>query len=860
MAKKKKQDETPEQTAGKLAIEIWGIIFAATGVLVLTGIISAYTGQPDNILGPLGSRLSLGLFYLFGQIPALLIPLAIIATGILQIRGKLLQLRTVLYWVIFTFEICVLFATHKLTAISPQDFDIARFLSNNFVGSFVIWLLHHVFGVHTFGPYFLFTMAVLVTVLAGLHINVRTAALLAGAWLASLGRWIAGGFKRAASELASPPPNPPSPPSAPLAAQAEESTKKRPRQRKTLSEKESGQPSEPAAGTPAIESEPSELPPEEAARKRLDEELAAFRARKNEPVKITTEANAGEDAHANGADDRETPEDDPDEVLEPPADEVLLTDRSESAIVEDDDAEPEVDLTDASKVGDGEFRPKEVKLPEKPYKIPDPAILSDPPPEASTIDRTTIEDNTRTLEQTLLNFGVEGKVVNVSPGPVINRYEIELAPGIKVSKVVNLQDDISMAVGGQKIRIQAPIPGKAAIGIELPTPERRTVHFKNILLSDTFRKSKAKLPIIIGKTISGLPFVTDITRMPHLLIAGQTGSGKSVCINSIICSLLMTRTPEELRMIMIDPKKVELASYEGIPHLMSPVVTESKEAVRALQWGVIEMERRYRLLAKVGARNIDSFNTRLLQGKVADGVIPDDDNKQLPFIVILVDELADLMMTASRDVEGLIQRIAQLARAVGIHLIVATQRPSVDIITGPIKANLTSRIAFRTIQSTDSRTILGHVGAEKLLGMGDMLFLRNGAPDIERFHGAFITEENVEVLVNSIREQYVEIDTIQSFEQATSGSPTSGFSSSDDSGSDRDELFVDAAEIIVTTGQGSTSMLQRRMKIGYARAGRLMDELEKAGIVGPQDGSKPRDVFVEPDELREHLTALGIVL
>ncbi len=310
---------------------------------------------------------------------------------------------------------------------------------------------------------------------------------------------------------------------------------------------------------------------------------------------------------------------------------------------------------------------------------------------------------------------------------------------------------------------------------------------------------------------------------------------------------------------MIDPKKVELSYYEGIPHLLSPVVTESKEAVRALQWGVQEMMRRYRLLAKVHARNIDSFNEKAEGKTIPEGIIPDIDYAPLPFIVILVDELADLMMTASKDVEGLIQRIAQLARAVGIHLIVATQRPSVDIITGPIKANLTSRIAFRTIQSTDSRTILGHVGAEKLLGRGDMLFLRNGAPDIERFHGAFISEQDMETIVDSIRNQDVEVERIESFGEATgdtSGSETiDGGESFGDDG-DRDDRFEEAARLIVTIGQGSTSLLQRRLKLGYARAGRLMDELHDAGIVGPQEGSKMRDVLLKPDELEEHLAQL----
>jgi S-DNA-T family DNA segregation ATPase FtsK/SpoIIIE len=410
-----------------------------------------------------------------------------------------------------------------------------------------------------------------------------------------------------------------------------------------------------------------------------------------------------------------------------------------------------------------------------------------------------------------------------------------------------------MAVGGQKIRIEAPIPGKAAIGIELPNPEKQTVYFKHILMADTFKKSKSRLAMIIGQNISGVPYVTDITKMPHLLIAGQTGSGKSVCINSLICSLLMTRTPEELRLILVDPKKVELAIYEGIPHLLSPVVTESKEAVKALYWATQEMDRRYRLLSKIeGTRNLDSFNTRIAAGKYKEGILTEDEAKPLPFIVIIVDELADLMITASKDVETLIQRIAQLGRAAGVHLIVATQRPSVDIITGPIKANLTSRISFRTIQSTDSRTILGHVGAEKLLGTGDMLFLRNGAPDIERYHGAFLSEEDVEAIVGDINKQNIEIEKIDTFSDIVGD----GLGGSDDSsfgGDGSDELFEEAARMVVSLGQGSTSLLQRRLKVGYARAGRLMDQLERAGIVGPQEGSKVREVHMEPGDLERFL-------
>jgi S-DNA-T family DNA segregation ATPase FtsK/SpoIIIE len=554
-----------------------------------------------------------------------------------------------------------------------------------------------------------------------------------------------------------------------------------------------------------------------------EQELAAFRAKRHEPIQITTMGIPSE---------KDEPEEIPDAEIDPD----ILDDK---------------ELTDHS---DGIAVPKKVRGPQAPYKIPSIDILTDPPQTEVQVDNDTIIQNSHILEKTLLSFGIEGKVFNVCSGPVVTRYEIELAPGVKVSKVVSLQDDISMAVGGQKIRIEAPIPGKAAIGIELPNKEKQTVYFKNIMLSEAFKKSKSRLPMIVGQNISGVPYVTDIAKMPHLLIAGQTGSGKSVCINSILCSLLMTKTPDELRLIMVDPKKVELAIYEGIPHLMSPVVTESKEAVKALYWAVTEIERRFRLLAKLeGTRNIESFNARILSKRYAEGILTEDETRPLPYLVVFVDELADLMITASKDVESHIQRIAQLGRAAGIHLIVATQRPSVDIITGPIKANLTSRIAFRTIQSTDSRTILGHVGAEKLLGNGDMLFLRNGAPDIERYHGAFLTEDDVENIVKEITKQKFETDKFENFSDLVGESSEGGNVFGNEG---RDEFFEEAARMIVSMGQGSTSLLQRRMKIGYARAGRIMDELCQAGIVGSQEGSKMREVHMKPDELEMFLQQL----
>lgn len=849
MAKKKKK-ETKTVKHSDFGHEIWGLIFLALGILVLISLVSHFTNKDTNILGSLlGTSLSSGLIFLFGPIPVFVFPAAVCYIGWIRMRGNALQFRILFYWVLLTLEVCLLLAIHHLPQMVLQP---ENGFSENQLGLLLVKTIYKpIFSKYQFGPYFITILALIVTLLSWFRISPQYLIRLAKAglsWciskLAVMWELILKNMEesREKRELAI------------LAAEEKraerkalkekakaekakkEQLKKEEKAKKAVPEKQDNVPVdipekdkktektekvEKAEPKEAAESVPEPSVPlekietvEEEAKDGIDQELAAFRARKNEPIKIM----AIETSEIKSEDE---PEYDYESGIHP-------------------------EKPDEENGADGSGKPNT-----KPYKIPDPAVLPDPPPLSSMIDKEAIENNSLTLEKTLMNFNVEGKVVFVSPGPVVTRYEIELAPGIKVSKVVSLHDDISMAVGGQRIRIEAPIPGKSAVGIELPNTERQIVHFKHILLSDAFRKSKAKLPVIIGTNISGAPYVTDITKMPHVLIAGQTGSGKSVCINSIICSLLMTKKPEELRLIMIDPKKVELAFYEGIPHLMSPVVTESKEAVKALQWGVIEMERRYRMLAKVGARNVDSFNTRLESGKI-DGILPEEDNKPLPFIVIIVDELADLMMTASKDVEGLIQRIAQLARAVGIHLIVATQRPSVDIITGPIKANLTSRIGFRTIQSTDSRTILGHVGAEKLLGMGDMLFLRNGAPEIERFHGAFISEEDVEKIVAEIRSQEVEIEKIESFMEEIDGNIDSG-----DSiflHEDRDELFEEAANIIVSIGQGSTSLLQRRMKIGYARAGRVMDELEKAGIVGPQEGSKVREVLVKPDELDEYLS------
>jgi S-DNA-T family DNA segregation ATPase FtsK/SpoIIIE len=869
MARKKKSEQNDtdekkkEKSSSDFGHEIWGLIFLAIGVLMIISLVSHFINNSSNLLGYyFGTCFSLGLIWVFGVIPSFIFPLGVLSFGWLRLKGDSLRIRSTFFWTLSTVEICVLLSIFHL----PHLVENLNFTPiQNRLGFLVVRSLYQpIFGVHQFGPYFITLAALLVTLLAFFRVSPQ---FLTG-WISALVGKLSSGFgkmfesmkqsweedRRLREEAAARKREEKLQEKNEKESDKDRSKENKNQEVKPITEKKSKTPAKatpekepvekvaPAVvrDLPEIEASvaaafgnaqkcepvngtPEEETVEDEARKRLEDELAAFRAKKKEPIKIMT---------------IETSEIEAEEVEEEEEVGGIEEIPELSGRIPDHSDFPEDSID------------KPVIPPQKPYQIPDSSVLPEPPPVSSQVDKEAIERNSMILEKTLMNFGVEGKVVFVSPGPVVTRYEIELAPGIKVSRVLNLHDDISMAVSGQRIRIEAPIPGKSAVGIELPNAERQVVHFKNILMSDAFKKSKAKLPIVVGTNISGAPYVTDITKMPHVLIAGQTGSGKSVCINSLICSLLMTRSPEELRLIMIDPKKVELAFYEHIPHLMSPVVTESKEAVKALKWGVVEMERRYRMLAKVGARNIDSFNSRVETGKLG-GILSDQDNKSLPFIVIIVDELADLMMTASKDVEGLIQRIAQLARAVGIHLIVATQRPSVDIITGPIKANLTSRIGFRTIQSTDSRTILGHVGAEKLLGMGDMLFLRNGAPEIERFHGAFISEEDVEKIVAEIRKQDYHVEKIDSFMDEDEGENDDDLFGGGDG--DRDELFEEAARIIVSIGQGSTSLLQRRMKIGYARAGRLMDELEKAGFVGPPDGSKAREVRVRPDELEEYL-------
>ncbi len=471
-------------------------------------------------------------------------------------------------------------------------------------------------------------------------------------------------------------------------------------------------------------------------------------------------------------------------------------------------------------------------------QLPPLDLLQEPQEPQDSEQEESLKMNSRLLEEKLADFGVKGRVVEVAPGPVVTMYEFKPAPGVKISKVAGLSDDLAMNLKASSIRVVAPIPGKAVIGIEIPNQQRETVFLRELLASPTYRRSSSPLTIAVGKDILGAPVVEDLAKMPHLLIAGATGSGKSVFINSLVLSILYKATPEEVRLVMVDPKRIELSLYNDIPHLLYPIITEPKEATAGLRWAVQEMERRYQLLAAMGVRSIDSFNRRLKKSDPPPALAEQyPELGPLPYLVIIIDELADLMMVSSKEVEALITRLAQMARAAGIHLVLATQRPSVDVITGLIKANFPARISFKVTSRVDSRTIMDQQGAEHLLGLGDMLFSRPGTMGLVRLHGAYVSEAEgskvAEFLKGQARPQYDE-SVVQGVEEA-SGPEGAG---------EVDEHYAEAVALVKQTGQASISGLQRRLRVGYNRAARMIEQMERDGIVGPSDGSKPRQVLI----------------
>ena len=468
------------------------------------------------------------------------------------------------------------------------------------------------------------------------------------------------------------------------------------------------------------------------------------------------------------------------------------------------------------------------------WKLPDFDLLE--PVQKRVIIQDT--ETSEQLEKVLLNFGVKAKVIRVTRGPVITRFELAPAPGVKISKIVNLADDIALGLAARDVRIEAPIPGKAAIGIEVPNKEARSVSFREVLETPVFDQSSSKLKIALGKDIADQPIIGDLIKMPHLLVAGATGSGKSVCITSIINSILCNATPDEVKFLLVDPKMVELSQYNGIPHLLAPVVVDPKKAASALQWIVKEMENRYELLAAAGVRDIERYN-KMKAGE------SNGRTKAMPFIVVIIDELADLMMVAAKEVEEAICRLAQMARAAGIHLVIATQRPSVDVITGLIKANIPSRISFAVSSQIDSRTILDATGAEKLLGRGDMLYSPLGENKALRVQGCLVTDEEVQRIITHWKglgkPEYLDPEHLFAETKVKN----------EESNGPDDELFIEAGQLFIRTGMASISYLQRKLKLGYSRAARLMDILQEQGVVGNYEGSKPRQVLLTMDEFNE---------
>ena len=477
--------------------------------------------------------------------------------------------------------------------------------------------------------------------------------------------------------------------------------------------------------------------------------------------------------------------------------------------------------------------------PEFEYKFPPIDLLAEKKAEgASSVKSEDLRESAKKLIETLKSFGVEAKVLEVSRGPAVTRFEIQPSAGVKVSKIVNLADDIALNLAAYGVRIEAPIPGKAAVGIEIPNKAISMVSLKEVVSSNEFKTFKSKTAVALGKDISGKPIIADISKMPHVLIAGTTGSGKSVCINTIITSIIYKATPDEVKLLMIDPKVVELGVYNGIPHLLIPVVTDPRKAAGALNWAVTEMVKRYKTFADCNVRDIAGYN----EYAESEGL------RKLEKIVIIIDELSDLMMVAPHDVEDAICRLAQMARAAGMHLVIATQRPSVDVITGLIKANVPSRIAFTVSNQIDSRTILDMMGAEKLLGRGDMLFLPVGASKPTRIQGAFVSDKEVEHIVEFIKGDYEPDYDEDILEKIENGNKPDA---EEESGGDCDELLEQAIEIVVDCGQASVSLVQRRLKVGYARAGRIIDQMEARGIIGPHEGSKPRQVLITKAQFYE---------
>ncbi|MCL1946158.1 MAG: DNA translocase FtsK [Chitinivibrionia bacterium] len=785
-------------------LQIWGIVYLATAVYFLIALTNNILYPKTSLFGPmLGTYFALGMKKLFGAIPQYLFVLFLLYAAISLLRDKELEVRKVISFFLFLIFICTGFAIPLLPALAipplPEIKPPHLSVEENLLGCAIAkYIIYPVFSKAVFGAYFALAVSMLITTIYMFRIDVAQMLKSMFSLLKSLWQNL-----------------------------------------KNMLEKYKTQKDLPA---PNLETETDNI---------LEPTIMQMPNIRDieKPTNIYVERNEN-------------------------------SQNSRNLTIENDENENEIEIGEIDENGENFEETGAIPVA---YIRPNPSVLPSFTIAGQNDNKRRNDEISKQLIDILEEFNIKDcKVVAVNPGPIVTLFEIEPGKGVKISAFEGLEKDIGVKIGGKSVRIDT-IPNKTTIGIEVPNENRETVFFKEILMSQTFQNSKMKLPVIIGKGTTGEPLVEDIAKMPHILIAGQTGSGKSVGINSFIASLLFCRTPEELRMIMIDPKKVEMACYEGIPHLAIPVVTEVENAVKALECAVKEMMYRYDLLKKVGSKNMDSFNEKFDNGELSQylksDILQEKEYKRMCYIVIIIDELADLMMTAGKDVETYIQRIAQLARAVGIHLIVATQRPDVKVVTGNIKANLPSRIAFRVMSYTDSRTIIDHKGAEQLLGNGDMLYLKNGAPKIVRYHGAYISEKDVENLVEDIKKQHYSCENMPSFEISEDLYEDNDVTYKDDgyyktdfpedaanaykraSGrkfGGRDLMFEEAARLIVISKLGSTSSIQRHLNLGYARAGRVMDELQAAGIVGAQESiGKPRKVLVSESELNEILEKLS---
>jgi len=878
--------------------EIWGLVLLAVCLVLVISLLSEFLPTSHgNILGPwLGHAVAQGLNTFLGRLPVLFYIAALTVLGYGQVTDKLRMLwRPIVFLLSTGFALAALLSVRligreTLELVSQVDLQA----SGGYLGKLaVVDGIGPLFGNTQFGPYLVFSLASVFLLIWGFRVSVA-------AWMergaesaGALGMRVVEGWRARRSEqegeeeektgltLTRSLPSPKSvkvEKSVPQEDAFEDVTEKAPLKATVKpANKGKGRDKGEGSGNPATPSAEAhaeildELTPEEIEQlEKLDpEEMDPLLIRKLRDLQLerqrVSELNEWEQKIRNpeisgmlggrgkkgiAVENAVPPQVPP--VLAPGWDH---TPGHAGETEADDEGE-----SDTATVGsDGEEEPETAELavlaPPKPevqyddYRIPAlDEIFPDPPKQPLEFTEEELREQSKLLEAQLINFKVMGKVTQICPGPVITRYEVELAPGVKVNRIAGLADDLALALRAKSIRILAPIPGKSVVGIEVPNRRAQMVYIKEILAAEEFALEEDSLKVGLGKTIGGEPYVIDLTRAPHLLIAGQTGSGKSVCINSIMASLLVSKTPDDLRMILVDPKVVELKPYDEIPHLLHPVITQPEISVQALKWATIEMDRRYEVLAQSGVRNIKGFNQRFREGRLPD-VLAQEDRVKMPYILIVIDELADLMMVAGKEVETSIARIAQKARAVGIHLLLATQRPSTNVITGTIKANLPTRIAFQVASQIDARTIMDKQGAEKLLGRGDMLYKSIDFPEPVRLHGCFLDDEQCEKIAACCSGQFVNYPQVKSFnldEDAVGGGRED---------EPRDEMFRDAAELVVQLKQASVSLLQRRLGIGYARSGRLVDQMERAGIVGRERGSKPREVLMNEEELHSFLSS-----